>query len=323
MICEEVAIRMLLERCFCDIKTLEITQRKASGMKIITRENVPCWYELSWNRQCRAVTLRVHREFADSIKEIPQTSPMVDSMKKQFGFKIFGGSLRGTFGFDEAFTYVGESEDFLIHRIFTPTVRFPSRKKCNRCRGSGRDPDRWKKKCLMCQGCGREYEYSNEDRAISASFTLFSMLARGPEIETSCSLPQLLTFKTITIQDRHGGSISGEFSIPLCKWLVGFPERASVSLVQKAMICAYDRMYGLTNYDRCNFKASMLSGPGRLFMDCPGNACGIHPDSSHFRGEEDGYDFTCHNVDSSLQQFTLIAGLAALHDLARKQIKSY
>jgi hypothetical protein len=62
---------------------------------------------------------------------------------------------------------------------------------------------------------------------------------------------------------------------------------------------------------------------GGLCIDCPGDACGIHPDTyaEYDIKEGRGYKFTCHNVDTPMQQITLIAGLAALHDCTRKEIK--
>ena len=56
-------------------------------------------------------------------------------------------------------------------------------------------------------------------------------------------------------------------------------------------------------------------------FDCPGNACGIHPTEVDLRYDLGGYEFSCHNVDSPAQQMALIVGLAALHDMARKEMK--
>ncbi len=83
----------------------------------------------------------------------------------------------------------------------------------------------------------------------------------------------------------------------------------------------WDRLFGLKDYDKWSFRVSV--GDGFITIDCPGNACGIHPDhNAGLRIEKDeGYEFTCHNVDSPAQQLTLLAGLAALHDKARKEIK--
>jgi hypothetical protein len=58
-----------------------------------------------------------------------------------------------------------------------------------------------------------------------------------------------------------------------------------------------------------------------LFLDAPGNACGILPYHDVISSQEDevcGYEFTSHNTDSSSQQLTLLAGLAALTVLATR-----
>lgn len=54
-------------------------------------------------------------------------------------------------------------------------------------------------------------------------------------------------------------------------------------------------------------------------LNCPGNACGIHP-VIHWEEGENGYKFSCHNVDTPMQQLTLLAGLATLHDKARQEM---
>ncbi len=52
----------------------------------------------------------------------------------------------------------------------------------------------------------------------------------------------------------------------------------------------------------------------RIIIDCPGDACGIHPEISHGIG---GYRFRCHNVDNMTQQLVLLYALAQLQTMAR------
>lgn len=59
---------------------------------------------------------------------------------------------------------------------------------------------------------------------------------------------------------------------------------------------------------------------GVLFLNCPGNACGLGrpADGELYPGR--GYELRSHNVDFLFQQLTLLMGLAAIHDLARADL---
>jgi len=77
---------------------------------------------------------------------------------------------------------------------------------------------------------------------------------------------------------------------------------------------------GLGSFDEYDFRAYVRNDKGGLVFDCPpGNACGIYP-SNWDMDKGRGYKFNCHNVDNAAQQITLLAGLATLHDYARKEI---
>ena len=64
-----------------------------------------------------------------------------------------------------------------------------------------------------------------------------------------------------------------------------------------------------------SFKA-FVQKEARLIIDCPGDACGIHPDI-YFEGVGGG-SFGCHNVDQMFQQLSLLAGLSKVHSMARE-----
>jgi hypothetical protein len=78
-----------------------------------------------------------------------------------------------------------------------------------------------------------------------------------------------------------------------------------------------ERMEGeVKSFDEYYFQAYTQGNEGWLNVSCPGDACGLHPSNGYIDGER-GYEFSCHNVDQPIQQFMLLAALAALHDLAR------
>jgi hypothetical protein len=290
-------------------------------IKLLIRENIPCWYELSWRAVEPAIILRVHRDFIKNTGPIPDNQWMVADLKQKLGSTNFIGNFEGNFGFDDAFFRVGEIEEFTNFEVPIPLIR-KERGVCRECKGSGKDEFG---DCLRCMGEGKEYSFDWKSAyAISASFTAFSMWSRFPEKETSSLLPQLMTVQTITHEGSHGGSLDGEFSIPLCNWLKQLEERTkpeSLETVVESMWSAHTQMFNRPKlYPKYHFRAYIHDG-GRITLDCPGDACGIYiPPEGTWR-EGRGREFSCHNVDGPMQQITLLAGLAALHDKARREMK--
>ena len=129
-----------------------------------------------------------------------------------------------------------------------------------------------------------------------------------------------MTVHTVTIREMQGGSLGGEYSKRLCYWMCLLWDQGKQNIVEMkdAMVVAYNKMLGKDSYNEHSTWAEIAYNNGWLNTSCPGDACGLHPaDFSIERGE--GYRFTCHNVDNPMQQITLLAGLAALHDKARKE----
>jgi len=63
-------------------------------MKRITRDIMPCWYELSWKEKEPAILLRVHRDFIANIKTVPSSNPFANRFLAEFKFKKFTAVLR-------------------------------------------------------------------------------------------------------------------------------------------------------------------------------------------------------------------------------------
>lgn len=295
--------------------------------KWLNRDVIPCWYEMvwrGWEGELPAIILRVHNDFVQSMEPIPDEAPAIAGFKQQFGFAEFCGSFSGNFGFNNSFKRQGEKDGFLEFLVDIPVINKLTGKKCPECRGKRRNPRFTDMECFHCNGTGKEHEMDWKTAyAISASFTLFTAISQYPQIETSCPLPQLLTLYTITRQDMHGGSLGGGYSIPLVKYLVSLGRGANITAMVHAMKASYQRMIGGRDYDEHRFRASVDYENGWLNVDCPGDACGLHPSDGSDRWEGRGYEFSCHNVDSPMQQLTLIAGLAALYEKARRDIALY
>lgn len=292
-------------------------------IKLLTRENIACWYELSWRKTKPAIILRVHKDFIKGSKIIPDDNWMVVDLKKQFSFSSFIGDFDGNFGFDSVFIRRGEKGEFVEFIVKIPRIK-KYIGKCEHCDGSGRNKDLGMR-CLYCGGEGKGYSYDWKlVYTISASFTVFFMSSQFPEKETSSSLLQLITVRTITESGSHGGSLGGEFSIPLCNWMDSLREKGKPEIIEmvEAMQIAHRAMFAsLESYRKWDFRASVDYEGGWLNTSCPGDRCGLNPVHMGPR-KGSGYEFDCHNVDNPAQQLELLASLAALHDKARREMKT-
>lgn len=292
-------------------------------MKIIIYENVPRWYALLWNQKDPSITVAVHRDLAGTIEPVPNTAPIVEVMSKSFEFDRFEGSLEKNFGFDDALSRSEESE-LVNFTAKLPVVFKYLEEPCRECKGTGGDKYREDRECSLCWGTGKEHDYQwHEAYAISASFNLLLGLASYADIETSSKLPQLLTVRLVTEHGQHGGSLDGDYSIPLVQWLSKRVGQTIPEMVE-AMKEAYQRMLPTTLSMSGRFRASVDYEGGWLNVDCPGEACGLNPAHGSLSLPEDGkrgYEFYCHNVDSPAQQLTLLAGLAALHEAVDRDLQ--
>ncbi len=261
--------------------------------------------------------LRIHEDFVASFRPLPSDDLVVQRFLKEFDFKDFNGELipGGDFGFDSALKYIGQNGGFLEYWIPTPLCRKVTKEKCGMCDGEGKsefhDP------CIFCDGDGKETGYDYKEAfAVSTSLSTLFDLMSFPELETSSKVPQLMTIQTVTHSGFHGSSLGGEYGKELVDYLRSrtagrIPEMIAV------MKAIHGEMEGrAVEYDSRRFEAYTQGKSGWwLNVSCPGDACGLNP--THDSDDYCGYQFSCHNVDQPMQQFTLLGSLAALHDLAR------
>lgn len=288
-------------------------------MNILVRDVLPCWYELSWDASIPAILLNIHDNYIAETGSIPADHPSVEHLVEEFQFTSFSGDFGSNFGFNAAFLKLPARNGFARFRIEIPQVRKETGKRCPYCQGTAKDHLLAGQACFECRGTGMEHviDYSTAD-AISATFTVLTMKAGYYQGKTSAPFPQLLTVSTSTWKGTAGGSLHGMFGIPLCQFLRSVGERIRIPEVERAMQIAHRRMLGSTGYDTGDYLAK-VERRGWLNVSCPGEACGLHP--AHEPRDGRGYEFTSHNVDSPAQQLTLLAGLAALHDRARRELR--
>jgi hypothetical protein len=284
---------------------------------MLYRNDQPCWYELTMPNIHRPdVGIRVHNEFIQA-NPLPADMPILKAMAKFLPPERFVGKFDDHFGYDGCFRYVSRNGDYTEFSVSLPQVS-KTGKNCEMCKGTGQD-EILERECLYCQGQKVQTEYDwTEARAMSATFTVLTFLLRYPEGITTSPHKQLLTIHTST--PEFGGSLGGEFSPHMVKWLSRFGSSVTLPIMEEAMRTAWNHMMQprTASLDHNQFRASIDGPNGWLNINCPGHACGLNPHYSGIR-EGQGYQFTDHNIDNTAQQLTLIAGLAALGDMARRK----
>ncbi len=171
------------------------------------------------------------------------------------------------------------------------------------------------------------------DAALTINF-LVSALFLAPEDGKYIS-NQLQQVDLLTNCDNHrvqgyGHAVRGYVSSRILDWLrkkaKGSQEGHAVAMPEAVIRAMKTTWYTLsTNHGEINLKKwtkdceGYISADGRFVLICFGNACdlAIYPETFH-GSREHGEEFGCHNLDTAVQQLTLLAGLAKLCELARQ-----
>ena len=130
--------------------------------------------------------------------------------------------------------------------------------------------------------------------------------------------PQLMVVNGFSSSVGMGqAGLNVSFSPAMVKFLETEKEVLEIPEISTAMYQAggymWERGRG-SNRDRY-YHRTTLYPPNKLHLSVDGNACGLDPSLNDSRGP--CYDLSPHNVDSSLQQLSLLAGLCSRHDITR------
>ncbi len=248
--------------------------------------------------------------FLRSYLQSSDIDPLFDHCETKLGQK--------TFGFGDSIKRISEDEIWLTYQIQIPQIRFETGATCNECHGTGfrffgEETDE-SEHCFHCDGTKKKMvaEWENGRKICQTLSALFSILEFP--LEKDASSPEKQYFSIVTgLADRGcylGGQMSPSF-INLLRLLSKKGEHYELQPVIEAMKEVHKKMFmSVRNYHKHSFKAWVLDG--NLVIDCPGDACGIHP-SPYVGDIRDGYgtEFTCHNLDHVDQLLTLLSGLAA------------
>lgn len=245
---------------------------------------MPCWYELSFSKES-AIILRIYQDYISGLKRL---ACQIDELPL---FKLFDTKEKFKYDFNNDFGFGGV---------------FKLRRKT----------DLFSEFAIEIPKIAKNTELTH--LAVLTFSATFNLLYFQPE-SSNVKTMQLMEIDT-SVESKifNARAMSGSFSPVFVRWLEGFEIGHNFEKVVETMISVYDLFYKTDKYQRHEFKAKI--GELRkeyLILGCPGtNCCQINPCGSW--DEDRGYDFGYHNIDYSHQQLTLLAGLAVLHDEARK-----
>jgi hypothetical protein len=131
---------------------------------------------------------------------------------------------------------------------------------------------------------------------------------------------QLMTFDNVINQGEfNGGALEVKIAPPMCDFLATLPPTDEEVITRQVLYEAYGTMVTSTArspLDRYRFRVTIVA-PYLVGLHCPGNTTYLAPEDRSPRPGQ-GYTLESHNVDSSVQQLTLMMGVASLHKRARE-----
>jgi hypothetical protein len=259
------------------------------------------------------------------------------------------------FGAGKDIIKVKSARDFVRYEVAIPQGHFYDQNKvCLHCRGSKINPDYEDSNfvCNQCQGTG--YGTKNNKQANTILADNISMLCRLTELLAYQDNVQINTIKpftlyTILLNGGYGAQgIFGAYTKELADYVLWLSKNnlanKLAAKIKQNMIFAYSLMTkGRVHnknfmHDEFEFicqleKTSEHTRLGiRFIMQVPGqNSCSVFSYDNCTTViplvSDDGYreisGFTCHNVDSSAQQISLLVGLATLNTAARQWLNKH
>lgn len=274
-------------------------------------------YDLAWDDQLGSIEIVCAYDMVEHLPKLTNNSPIVQDLRTELNINTnFDGEYGHSFGFD-----VGIYQE-IQHGTLTYKARLPryTMGTCDLCNGKGkRDPTFGDEDCFVCEGSGEAAKTQwKKILVLRANLKLlldvfaFNEYAPGHGYEK----PDMRIKLCVNKPAMDSSSIMIPFGGPLLLWLqsISVNKRIGLDEVVEVMTKAWDIMSKIREYDKYSIEAYCENG--RLIMNIPGNAAGIYLGTGSF-GAEDGTMFD-HNMDTGVQQLTILAGLAQLHSMYRE-----
>lgn len=294
---------------------------------MLNYEDIARWFTLTINAKSGFPCIRIYDDVLANLKTF--RPEVVASIRTNLGLSelrfVYQEKPDETFGFGNGLRRIdSDLAEQTTYELNLPVINKFTNEVCKECKGTKKA--NWGSYCPYCSGSGREHTIVwDEAFALSASIAMLAEMLEFACGEQRLKPPdekQLLILNFYVAKGMHGGSIGGRFSPHFISKLKSYGDGAHFDVASEAMIKVYRHMWKSRrpnkkdyDYDKSRTKA-WQNLPGNLLLDVPGDACGIHPSPHVYEiRNEEGIEFTCHNVDSPLQQLTLLTGLAAMCDM--------
>ena len=239
------------------------------------------WYELGLSKDGQAVQIRVHRAALQVLQNEPLgTAPLVsDALKEEI---TFTEPYEGNCGFENAFKLASSNHpDWIVWEFALPKIQ------------------------------------TDEHKTIYAlRLTIYMFLSvrlRDFESNTGWSKPQLINILAFETEScgRGSGGLGALLSETAVSWITDESNHVHFLEIAEAMKSAFLFMAD-----------GNLGRSGRFGVDYSNSyfTFTVSGDATYINGRvwDEECEVGSHNVDSTVQQFSLLCGLAALHDLIRK-----
>ncbi len=265
-------------------------------MKFPIRDTIPAWYELDVERDRNdTLIIRIHNAAMEELERITDSSPIVMEYREGLHLPEFIGHTSGRLGFGGVFCKIPcEQNGWFAFRATLPVIKKSPRQ----------DPE-W-----------------TSPNALRATLDIIFIVLSLFDGDTGWHLPQLMVVEgMLIVEGMHGGSLSVTLTPDMIQFLAKQPDDQDLKKVINAMGRAdafmWQEKWENEAYHSTQYRA-VCRQPKWINLSVPGDACGLDPSDYYDKSLERGYKLSPHNVDSGLQQLSLLMGLAKLHSLARE-----
>lgn len=301
-------------------------------IKLLEYEDTPRWYSLFWDFDTSSLRIKIHTFFLEHA-EFKNWEPHFTRVGEKFDyeplFETYQPNLgKEYFGINDSIKLVHSDKEWLTYQVKLPQVKQFTGMVCPKCDGTGKrypedigvDED-----CMYCRGTKKEsiLIFREIHRVcFSLQVLLDALFLNQLKTDIPTSEFQLFTISSLSNVGLHGHSVGGRMSPKAVLFLETFSDSyektVHISEIEQVMHQAHKQIYGeVRDYDAYSFRC--YTRGGQIVFTCPGNACEIHTDVNRKPLSGLGNEIVCHNLDSSIQQLTLLSGLATLSALFDKQ----
>lgn len=122
----------------------------------------------------------------------------------------------------------------------------------------------------------------------------------------------------VDLDNFYGGALDMSIAPALYPWIQSHPNNTRLLQVAEVMHKVYTVITGQSSLFKTDLREfrCRLAHPNRITLDIPGNAKSLDPEDAQLRLNT--YTrMVPHNTNHPRDQLTLLAGMAAIHDLAR------